>query len=286
MELDYRDRMARMRRLRELAANRGDVERVNEIDRLREAVQARHAERVHAVLEGGLGPEERASLDEELCSGRDPRELAEFRRKMKERAAAHREAMAEERKEFRHEAMKENAEHRESMKEARRDFRGKMHEQKTEHRESMKEDRREFREQAAERRAGTKERRGEARDAARDRRDAEREAARALHEEEWDRARDRALAETPGAKREEAVKRIVAERMKEDARHGREADWRRAAARDGSLRDDLGPFRRSEARKGFRMPTQKEADDLAVLEIADGDADAEFERLREEAEAP
>ncbi len=279
MELDYRDRLGRLRRLRELALKRGDVDRAREIDKLCLMAQQRHAERVKAVLQANPDPESRARLDEELCAGRDPQELAEFRKKMKERAAEHREDMKE-----------KHAEHREDMKEKRAEFRDDMKEKRLDHREGMKEQRGEYREKqmekGADRRLDAKESRGEVRDASKDRREAHRDAARAAHEREWDESRDRARAEMAGKEREEAIKRIATDRMNDDVRRGRDAQWRRAATRDGSLGDDLGPFRRAEARNRFRMVTQKEADDLAAMDIAEDNADAEFQRLREELAAP
>jgi hypothetical protein len=256
MELDYRDRLGRLRRLRELAVKRGDVDRTREIDKLYHMAQQRHADHVKGVLQGNLDPETRARLDEELCAGRAPQELAEFKKKMKERAVEHRD-LDEKRAEFRSDVKGKPAEHRVGTKEQPGEFR-----------EPMKD-------KGADGRLDTMESRGEFRD-----------ATRAANEREWDQARDRVRAEMAGKEREEAIKRIAADRMNDDARRGREAQWRRAAMRDGSLGDDLGPFRRAEARNRFRMVTQKEADELAAMDIAEDNADAEFQRLREELAEP
>ncbi len=246
MELDYRDRLGRLRRLRELALKRGDVNRAREIDKLYLLAQQRHADRVKQVLQANLDPETRARLDEELCAGRDPQELAEFRKRMKERAAKHREDMKEKPAEFRVDTPEKHAEHR----------------------------------------ADKMETRGEFRDAAKERTEAHRDASRAAHEREWDQSRERVRAEMAGKEREEAIRRRANDRMNDEARLGRETQWRRAATRDGSLGDELGPFRRAEARNRFRMVTQKEADNLAAMDIAEDNSDAEFNRLREELAAP
>jgi hypothetical protein len=318
MELDYRDRLARLHRLREIAVKTGDRERLAEVERLSQKAQQRHAERV-GLLQDDLDPEARARLDEELCAGRDPREVAEFRARMKEKAAQHREDMKEKHAEFRSDMKEKDAEFRKGMKDDRLEFREEMKGKAAEHRGEMKEKRAELRtdvkEQNKEFRTGVKDERSEFRGEMKDRRAEHREgmkgervehrkdlkeqhgefragmkderrefreAARAANERDWEAARDRARAETTPSERDEAIKRIAAGRADEEARRGRDGQWRKAAMRDGSLGDDLGPFRRPEARNRFRMPTQKEADELATLDIAEADAEAELQRLREE----
>ncbi len=268
MELDYRDRLGRLRRLRELALKRGDVNRAREIDKLYLLAQQRHADRVKEVLQANLDPETRARLDEELCAGRDPQELAEFRKKMRERAARHREDMKEKPAEFRDDMPAKHAEHRADMMEMRGEVREKQMDK------------------GADRRLDAKESRGEFRDATKERTEAHRDASRAAHERDWDQSRDRVRAEMAGKEREEAIRRKANDRMNDEARLGRETQWRRAATRDGSLGDDLGPFRRAEGRNRFRMVTQKEADNVAAMDIAEDNAEAEFQRLREELAAP
>ena len=69
-EREYRHRVAKLRRLREIAAQRNDTDRLAELDELSERLRSRHGERI-SRLKGRMDARDARRLDKELANGRD-----------------------------------------------------------------------------------------------------------------------------------------------------------------------------------------------------------------------
>ncbi len=295
-EREYRHRLAKLRRLSEIAARRNDTDRLAEIDELSERLRWRHAERISRLKRRMDGPATRR-LDEELASGRDRAEwVHEHREKARElrtdqrekqqdaRQARHREKRDEH--QTRHDRHMENreqrfdtrqakrqdkfdkrVEHRQDRREHRSDAHRQRHDKRVEHHQDRREHRsdvhRQRHDNRVEHRQDRREHRSEHR---REVRGADRDRA----EQKWSQAREMA-----DRSRNKAVGSRLEQRWREEA-DGRGAErWERAARSRGMLSNDRSA-------RGFRMPSQREADADMSTRISAANAEAEFERLRRE----
>ncbi len=244
LERQYRQRAARLKRLRELAMEQGATERVAELDDLGRRVESMHAEKL-AMLRDRIDPKDLELLDDDLADGRDPKQWAEFRQKMKEQAAAHRERMQQERGEFRDQMKEQDAQHRQEMKQQRGEFRDKMQEQDAEHRDQMKQLREEVRgkmqEQDAASREELKQQRGEFRDTMKEQNSAYRQEKQQQRGEFRDTMKEQNSAYRQGKQQQRGEFRDGMKQERGEFRDGmkdrREAEGRaRAAERESAER--------------------------------------------------
>ena len=250
-EWSYRHRLARLRRLRHLAREHQDAQRLAEIEALHERLTARHQERMHDIR-GHLGAEARDRLEALIQEGRDRFE--------------HRREARQDRREHKQEVREDRREHRQDAREHRRDHRQEVREDRSEHRQDAPEHRRDHGQEVRE-----------------DRREHRQDAREEAHER-WAAARERAAADLDAAHRQRFAARQTASRWRDEAREHRVARrhrddrWRDAAKREGMI-PEVPPRQRHEP--GFAaVPTQQEADAAAVRTITGENADAELERLR------
>ena len=244
-EREYRHRLATLRRLREIAAQRKDTDRVAELDELNQHLRGRHAERI-SRLKRRMDERAAQRLDKELASGRDRAEwVHEHREKARELWTDQREKRQDARQAKRQDKFDNRVEHRQDRREHRSEAHRQRHDNRVEHRQDRREHRSEHRREV----------RGADRDRA---------------EQKWSQARE--MADRP---RNKAVGSRLGQRWREEA-GGRSAErWARAARSRGMLSRDRSA-------RDFRMPSQREADAEMSTRISTANADAEFERLRRE----
>ncbi len=273
-EREYRHRLATLRRLREIAAQRKDTDRVAELDELNQHLRGRHAERI-SRLKRRMDERAAQRLDKELASGRDRAEwVHEHREKARElwtdqrekrqdaRQAHHRGKMDE--RQTRHDQHMENRDQRFDARQAKR-------QDKLDNRVEHRRDRREHRSEAHRQRHDDRvEHRQDRREHRSEHRREVRGADRDRAEQKWSRARE--MTDRP---RNKAVGSRLDQRWREEA-GGRSAErWERAARSRGMLSRDRSA-------RDLRMPSQREADAEMSARISTANADAEFEQLRRE----
>ena len=243
-EREYRHRLARLRRLREIAVQHNRLERVAELDGLYEQLRTSHVRCVDEIRKH-MGVGARKSLDKELDEGRDPREwVREHRDKAHQLLAETRRRRAEVRE--------HHQETRERTQERRHDLR--------QHRRERHQDVREHRQD-------------EGRDTLSRRREI-RHSAREAAQGQWAEARVRAGAESGSRQAAQAVRQRA---VQDRAREHRDERLVRAARRHGILRDGRRSHR---SYVDFRVPSQREADAEAGAGITVENADAALEELR------
>jgi hypothetical protein len=300
-ETTYRHRLARLRRLRHLAQEHGDAERLAELDRLYERLHKAHRNRIER-FRSHMDAAARARLDARLDAGRD---RFEWRQEKREEHFDHRQDVRQKRFDQRQDRRDDRFEHRQDARQERFDQRQTRRDERSDHRQDA---RREHFDQRQERRDDRFEHRQDRRqehvehrqdkrverfDHRQDRRRKhfdKRQAVRDEAEAKWRVARDRAASEAGGRpfRRHPALRHSEARWQAEahdhvETRRHRAERWRKAARRDGILPADGDD--KSGAAPRDRLLTQREADDAAARNISRENADAELKRLREEIES-
>jgi hypothetical protein len=280
-EMSYRHRLARLNRLREIAQERGDTERVARIDALYETLEARHAERVER-FRGRLGDEQRLQLEERLASGREHKEWMKARREAMRKRADLRAGAREDAAEIRQEWRRHRAEQIDKARDHRADQLDKARDHRAEQLDKARDHRADQLDKARDHRA-------ERMDKAPDHRSGMVEKTRDVRAETFAGAREARSEHRAGVRGDQAAQR-EAVRDHHAAIRQRQDDHREAVrehvagVKKGSVaaekpRGDRG------AKVGYRLKSQRDVDSEVSAAISDGNADAEFEKVRGEIES-
>ncbi len=247
-EMNYRARLARLNRLRELAQERGDTERVAKVDALYDKLEAAHAERVEEVR-SQLSDAQRQRLEQRLAEGREYRDWAKPRREKALRQWADKRAQ---RREHRAEVRENVAEKRSAKVEAMQDKQAAVRDRQAQQREAVKDH------QAA---VGN-------------RQAAHREAVKDHV------AAVRGSGNAPGGSTE-----VIRDERTGRMRDAAQKDFGTTAAQPGGPgAKGKVPASGSGQKLRMKFTTQREADDEARKAIGRHNADGEFEKLRGEIE--
>ncbi len=275
----YRHRLARLRRLRDLAVQDDRMDQVAQLDELYEQLRVSHAQYVDEIrTRMGFGV--RDGLERELAEGRDPREwVHEHRTKASELLAESRERRSELRdqvRELRQEVRERHDERRQDAREHGQDIRQEVREDPHAQRQELHEQRHDLRQGVRDYRQDLRSKRKGHRREVRAHRGEIRHAAREAAEQQWTEARARAGAESDSR---EAAHIAGRQAVQDRARKQRDQQLQRAAKRNGILSDR--PLS-EQARADLRVPSQREANAKAETEITRDNAEAELAKLRRE----
>ena len=278
-EREYRHRVGKLRRLREIAAQRNDSGRLTEIDELSDRLRSRHAERISRLKDR---MDERAAdrLDKELADGRDRAQwVHEHREKARELWIDQREKRQEARQAVRQEKAQQH--------QVRHDQRMENREQRFDAHQQKRQEKFDAREHRHDRRVEHRQ----------DRREQQSDARRQHHDQRVDHRRNRREKQSDYRRKVRGHARDRAEQQRSEARemadrsrhevvgHRLEQRWRKEAGSRGLERWEQaarsrGMLSSNRPKPDFRMPSQREADTEMSTRISTANAEAEFEKLR------